>query len=43
VMRDGMVERIGVRQDKAAETGAEPSGASAGVPVLQAARAGGTP
>ncbi len=47
VMRDGMVERIGVRQDKAAEAAA--AGAPAGdhppgakPPVLQAARAQGT-
>jgi ABC-type protease/lipase transport system fused ATPase/permease subunit len=39
VMRDGMVERIGVRQDKAPEAaGAEPA---ANVPVLHSARAQG--
>lgn len=39
VMRDGMVERIGVRQDKAAEAGAEPAAAPpASVPVLHSAR-----
>jgi ABC-type protease/lipase transport system fused ATPase/permease subunit len=39
VMRDGMVERIGVRQERHAEAAsAAPSAAAAQVPVLQPAR-----
>jgi len=42
VMRDGMVERIGVRQDKAPEAaGAEPAAPAANVPVLHSTRAQG--